>query len=132
MSPLFSVSLKMRKRFLVGLCALAGLSLVVLGVFAKNGWLPATNPFTGKKTGWFGNQIAKNAPSSWNPIPALIPNPTSTPLPLSKEYVYAGSRLLAVVDANANETPPSDLAVWRPSSGAWWVLSGAAGGSYST
>lgn len=132
MFPRFSVSLEMRKRFLVGSCALAGLSLVVLGVFAKNGWLPSTDPFTGTKTGWFGKQLAKNAPSSWNPLAALLPTPTPTPLPLSKEYVYAGSRLLAVEDANANAALPSDLAIWRPSSGAWWVLSGASNGTYST
>ncbi len=51
------------------------------------------------------------------------PLPTSTPQ-LSKEYLYAGSRMLAVEDANASAVPPSDLAVWRPSTGYWYVLGG--------
>jgi len=41
---------------------------------------------------------------------------------LSREYLYAGSRLLAVEDANANAAPPADLAIWRPTSGEWWVM----------
>lgn len=45
-------------------------------------------------------------------------------LKLSKEYIYSGTRLIAAVDANAVESPPADLAVWRPSTGAWWVMSG--------
>lgn len=57
-----------------------------------------------------------------NPFaPAALPNPTPQ---LSKEYIYAGSRLLAVEDKNANGAPPSDLAIWRPSTGIWWVLGG--------
>ena len=54
-----------------------------------------------------------------------VVQPTPTPTPqLSKEYIYAGSRLLAVEDAGANVAPPADLAVWRPSTGQWWVLGG--------
>ena len=99
--------------------ALTLLLFVGIGVMARNGWLPNTDAMTGNKTGWFGKELPKNAGSSWNPLAA--PLPTATPQ-LSKENIYAGSRLLAVVDANANETPPADLAVWRGSTGVWYVL----------
>jgi FG-GAP-like repeat len=51
--------------------------------------------------------------------PNSLPNPTPQ---ISKEYVYAGSKLLAVEDANATVAPPADLAIWRASSGQWWVM----------
>src|SRR4029079_7502748 len=54
----------------------------------------------------------RSALSRLNPF--FDPTPTPTPQ-LSKEYIYAASRLLAVEDANANAAPPADLAVWRPS-----------------
>lgn len=56
-----------------------------------------------------GAHVSKGA-SSWldtvNPF-TTAPPPSPTPQ-LSKEYVYAGSRLLAVEDANANAAPPAD------------------------
>jgi hypothetical protein len=103
---------------------------ITLGVFAKNGWFPSTDPLTGAKTGWFGKPLAKHASSSWNPLAA--PLPSATPQ-LSKELIYAGSRLLAVEDANASAAPPADLAIWRPSTGVWWVLNapGSQGQQYT-
>ena len=58
--------------------------------------------------------------SKLNPF-AAEPMPSNTPQ-LSKEYIYAGSRLLAVEDANATAAPPADLAIWRPSTGQWLIL----------
>jgi hypothetical protein len=58
--------------------------------------------------------------NKFNPfLPAA--QPTATPQ-LAKEYIYAGSRLLAIEDAKAVAAAPADLAVWRPSTGAWWVM----------
>jgi FG-GAP-like repeat len=104
--------------------ALGGLIVILLlgvGIMASNGWLPSTDPLSGKRTGWFGKELAKNAPSSWNPL--VDPTPAPTPQ-LSKENIYAGSRLLAVVDANAQENPPVDLAVWRPGVNSTWYVMG--------
>ena len=70
-----------------------------------------------------GNLNNQQDQSFLNRVNPFLPTPTPTPTPqLSKEYIYAGSRLLAVEDANANAAPPADLAVWRPASGEWWVM----------
>jgi hypothetical protein len=110
-----------RKRLVVYAGAFVLALLITLGVFARNNWLPRTDTF-GNRTGWFGVPLARGAGSSWNPFSAPLPAPTPQ---LSREYIYAGgSRLLATVDANAQETPPADLAIWRRTSGEWWVMGG--------
>lgn len=44
-----------RKRVFTAIAALSFAVLIAVGVFAKNGWFPSTDSFTGKKTGWFGS-----------------------------------------------------------------------------
>ena len=109
-----------RRKILVASAVVIVSGLVAFGAMARNGWLPQTDPLTGKKTGWFGRPALNN--TAGNPL-VEPPLPTSTPQ-LAKEYIYAGSRMLAVEDANASAAPPADLAVWRPSTGYWYVLGG--------
>jgi hypothetical protein len=100
--------------------AILVIAFVALGVF-------------GTAMSWLEQSAKEEAPARRAPgyrptllgqVNPFLPDPTPTPVQLSKEYIYAGSRLLAVEDAGANAAPPADLAVWRPSSGVWWVLSG--------
>jgi hypothetical protein len=114
-----------RRKYLYALLATGLAVLITIGVFAENGWFPTD--INGQKTGWFGKMLPKNAASSWNPFAAPLPTPTPQ---LAREYLYTPSgRLLAVEDANASAVPPADLAIWRPSTGGWWVLKGSADGS---
>lgn len=118
-----------RRKLFAGFGVLIFVLLIAVGIFAKKDWFPSTDNLTGRKTGWFGKDLPGRASSGWNPFAAPLPTPTPQ---LSKEYIHAaGGRLLAVEDANANAAPPADLAIWRPSTGGWWVLSGSANGSYS-
>jgi hypothetical protein len=72
--------------------------------------------------GQLNNSEEQSLLSKVNPF---LPTPTPAPTPqLSKEYIYAGGKLLAVEDANAIPIAPADLAVWRPSTGQWWVMEG--------
>jgi hypothetical protein len=74
-----------------------------------------------------GNRKTENIKtrSLLNRLNPFIPHPPPPPPPqLTREYIYAGERLLAVADADAAAAPPADLAVWRPSTGVWWVMGG--------
>src|SRR6266850_6117327 len=60
-------------------------------------------------------------------IPAPVPSPTAPAL--QKEYVYAGSSLVAVADPGVSPGQVTDLAVWRLSGGSatWYVVNGETG-----
>ena len=130
MSLYYSRLSQKRKKFLTGTVVFTFVALITLGVFAKNNWFPSTDPLTGKKIGWFGYNSppalgGADAASADGVVRSWSYPPPPTPMPqLAKEYIYAGTRLLAVEDANANAAPPADLAIWRPSTGVWWVMGG--------
>lgn len=96
-----------------------GFCMVLVG-----GVLAVTGAFSDDPFGTRGSEKTRGLLSRLNPFssaPAPMPSP---PPQLSKSYIYAGSRLLAVEDAGATGSPPADLAIWRPTSGEWWVLGG--------
>lgn len=72
--------------------------------------------------------IASSAPN------VLLPTPTPTTPVLQKEYIYAGSSLVAVSDPGVTPGLATDLAVWRLSGGSatWYVVNGETSGTTST
>ena len=82
--------------------------LLIFTVGAVASWRGFSNNFTG--TG-----------SSFNP--PVLPVPTPPALPAnqpSKEFIYAGSALLATTEPF--RAAPDDLAVWRTGNGMWYVF----------
>ena len=105
--------------WVVGIIAL--LSLGVLGAGLRYLEQDANRQTVNRQSPTDGSQET----SLLNAVNPFITNPPPTPAPqLSKEYIYAGGKMLAVADANADAAPPADLAVWRPSNGYWYVMGG--------
>lgn len=106
----------------IGIIAL--LSLGVLGAGLKYLEDDAKREMA-KRESRKNNQLQKQEESLFNSINPFLPAPLPSPTPqLSKELIYSGQKLVAVEDANANAAPPFDIAIWRPSSGYWWVMGG--------
>ncbi|MGI8542884.1 MAG: discoidin domain-containing protein, partial [Aridibacter sp.] len=98
--------------------AIVGLLLLVsIGAMAQMGLLPHIDKQSGQKYGWFGAELSADTTRLWNPFAA--PPQSGTPQ-LSKEYVYAGDRLLAIEEtgSGASSTPtPTATTTPTPSSG---------------
>ncbi|HEX8247673.1 MAG TPA: VCBS repeat-containing protein [Pyrinomonadaceae bacterium] len=97
---------------------IAFLSIGVLAGGLKYMEEDAKKQIAGNK-GQLDNNREQSFISKINPF---LSAPSPAPTQIAKEYIYAGSRLLAVEDAAASPVPPADLAVWRPSSGYWYVM----------
>jgi FG-GAP-like repeat len=119
---------KIERYFAVGIIGL--LAAGVFGAVGSNlnlfGGTSSANPTVQNSAN--PNSATQNSTSSQSINPTNASPPTSATPQLSKEYVYAGSRMLAVEDANANAAPPADLAVWRPSNQTFYVLGGIING----
>jgi spore coat protein A, manganese oxidase len=109
---------KFGRIFPIGIVAL--LAIGVFGAISSTLKSPESNVQSPKS---HTESTTQNSTTS-QPISPTTATVTSATPQLSKEMIYAGSRLLAVEDANANATPPADLAVWRSSNGTFYVLGG--------
>lgn len=98
-----------RRKLIIGIVSCLLLLSFFAGVMAQFNMLPTTSA------------------NFFSPDP--VPSPTPTPVVLSKEYIYAGSRMLAVEEPNAPHEAATDLAVFRQSDGSWWILNALTGGT---
>jgi hypothetical protein len=114
---------KFGRIFPIGIVAL--LAIGVFGAVSSNFNLFSESPKSNVQspTSETQSSATQNATTSQPISPTTTTVTSATPM-LSKEMIYAGSRLLAVEDGNANAAPPTDLAVWRPSNGYFYVLGG--------
>lgn len=69
----------------------------------------------------------RSLPVSRAALPVGMPQQMPANAP-NREYVYAGNSLIAT--SEPFREPPSDLAIWRPKDGIWWILSGGSPISY--
>ena len=98
---------------------IAFLSIGALGAGLKYLEEDARRMESGKRT------VENREQSLLDSVNPFVTTPPPPPTPqLSKSYIYAGQKLLAIEDANANAAPPADLAIWRPSTGQWFVFGG--------
>lgn len=95
-----------RQKVMTWLIPAGLLLLMTMGAMAQMGLLPHIDKQSGQKYGWFGTEPAVHTTSLWNPF-AAAPAATSQNLQLSKEYVYAGDRLLAIEETGSGSATPS-------------------------